>query len=177
MLKLYRRHKKSCGHTATSYTRCRCPIWVQGSLHGRWMRESLDLSNWEDASKKIREWESGVKPPEEMPVKGAVQKFLDDAEARHLSEATLGKLRCLLEKQLIPFCERKRISTMRQITFSDVIEFRKTWTDKAVSQTPNDHALQMEVFSTVPLLIVDDLGMRRLPATAAEDLLEIVMRR
>jgi DNA replication protein DnaC len=36
---------------------------------------------------------------------------------------------------------------------------------------------QMEVFATVPLLIVDDLGMRKLPATAAEDLLEIVMRR
>src|SRR5216117_1442349 len=36
---------------------------------------------------------------------------------------------------------------------------------------------QMELFSTVPLLIVDDLGMRKLPATAAEDLLEIVMRR
>ena len=29
----------------------------------------------------------------------------------------------------------------------------------------------------VPLLIIDDLGMRKLPATAAEDLLEIVMRR
>ncbi|HEX8810532.1 MAG TPA: IS21-like element helper ATPase IstB [Terracidiphilus sp.] len=29
----------------------------------------------------------------------------------------------------------------------------------------------------VPLLIVDDLGMRKLPLTAAEDLLEIVMRR
>jgi DNA replication protein DnaC len=36
---------------------------------------------------------------------------------------------------------------------------------------------QMERFSTVPLLIIDDLGMRKLPATAAEDLLEIVMRR
>jgi DNA replication protein DnaC len=36
---------------------------------------------------------------------------------------------------------------------------------------------QMELFSTVPLLILDDLGMRKLPATAAEDLLEIVMRR
>src|SRR5437867_971570 len=36
---------------------------------------------------------------------------------------------------------------------------------------------QMELFSTIPLLIVDDLGMRKLPATAAEDLLEIVMRR
>ena len=31
--------------------------------------------------------------------------------------------------------------------------------------------------STVPLLILDDFGMRKLPHTAAEDLLEIVMRR
>jgi DNA replication protein DnaC len=31
--------------------------------------------------------------------------------------------------------------------------------------------------ATVPLLIIDDLGMRKLPATAAEDLLELVMRR
>jgi DNA replication protein DnaC len=35
----------------------------------------------------------------------------------------------------------------------------------------------MEELATVPLLIVDDLGMRRLPHTAAEDLLELVMRR
>jgi DNA replication protein DnaC len=35
----------------------------------------------------------------------------------------------------------------------------------------------MELLATVPLLIVDDLGMRKLPSTAAEDLLEIVMRR
>jgi len=31
--------------------------------------------------------------------------------------------------------------------------------------------------TAVPLLLIDDLGMRRLPQTAAEDLLEIVMRR
>src|SRR5687768_18439744 len=31
--------------------------------------------------------------------------------------------------------------------------------------------------AAVPLLIVDDLGMRKLPHTAAEDLLEIIMRR
>ena len=35
----------------------------------------------------------------------------------------------------------------------------------------------MELLATVPLLIIDDLGMRKLPAFAAEDLLEIVMRR
>jgi DNA replication protein DnaC len=31
--------------------------------------------------------------------------------------------------------------------------------------------------ANVPLLIIDDLGMRKLPATAAEDLLELVMKR
>ena len=35
----------------------------------------------------------------------------------------------------------------------------------------------MESVSTVPLLIIDDFGMRKLPLTAAEDLLEIIMRR
>src|SRR6185436_2264115 len=35
----------------------------------------------------------------------------------------------------------------------------------------------MERISTVPLLIIDDLGMRKLPSTAAEELLEIIMRR
>jgi len=35
----------------------------------------------------------------------------------------------------------------------------------------------MEDLATVPLLIVDDLGMRKLPPTASEDLLELVMRR
>jgi DNA replication protein DnaC len=37
--------------------------------------------------------------------------------------------------------------------------------------------LYMERVSTVPLLIIDDFGMRKLPASAGEDLLEIVMRR
>jgi DNA replication protein DnaC len=31
--------------------------------------------------------------------------------------------------------------------------------------------------ASVPLLIIDDLGMRKLPHTAAEDLLEVIMRR
>jgi DNA replication protein DnaC len=35
----------------------------------------------------------------------------------------------------------------------------------------------MESVSTVALLIIDDFGMRKLPQSAAEDLLEIVMRR
>ncbi|MBZ5522728.1 MAG: IS21-like element helper ATPase IstB [Acidobacteriia bacterium] len=36
---------------------------------------------------------------------------------------------------------------------------------------------RMEFLASVPVLILDDLGMRKLSLTAAEDLLEIVMRR
>jgi tetratricopeptide (TPR) repeat protein len=35
----------------------------------------------------------------------------------------------------------------------------------------------MDLLTAVPLLIIDDLGMRKLPLTAAEELLEIIMRR
>ena len=35
----------------------------------------------------------------------------------------------------------------------------------------------MAELATIPLLIIDDLGMRKLPTTAGEDLLELIMRR
>jgi DNA replication protein DnaC len=40
-----------------------------------------------------------------------------------------------------------------------------------------EHASAIANATEVQLLILDDLGMRKLPANAAEDLLEIVMRR
>jgi DNA replication protein DnaC len=58
--------------------------------------------------------------------------------------------------------------------------YRETHTlinDIAEAALDGNRKHQMELFSTVPLLVIDDLGMRKLPATAAEDLLEIVMRR
>ena len=39
------------------------------------------------------------------------------------------------------------------------------------------HKDYMAAIATVPLLIVDDFGVRKLPHTAAEDVLEIVMGR
>lgn len=47
----------------------------------------------------------------------------------------------------------------------------------AEAQLAGERKLYIERVASVPLLIIDDLGMRKLPATAAEDLLEIVMRR
>lgn len=56
-------------------------------------------------------------------------------------------------------------------------EAHKLLEDLAEATLDGTRKEQMELFSSVPLLIIDDLGMRKLPATAAEDLLEIVMRR
>jgi DNA replication protein DnaC len=47
----------------------------------------------------------------------------------------------------------------------------------AESAVSGDRKALIERLATAPLLIIDDLGMRKLPATAAEDLLELVMRR
>lgn len=46
--------------------------------------------------------------------------------------------------------------------------------DATISGTRKEYLADL---ASVPLLIVDDLGMRKLPHTAAEDLLELVMRR
>jgi len=46
--------------------------------------------------------------------------------------------------------------------------------DASIDGTRADY---VALLTTVPLLIVDDFGMRKLPATAAEDLLEVIMRR
>lgn len=47
----------------------------------------------------------------------------------------------------------------------------------ADAQLAGTRKAALALLTTVPLLIIDDLGMRKLPHTAAEDLLEIIMRR
>lgn len=58
--------------------------------------------------------------------------------------------------------------------------YRETHTlldDQAEATLDGTRKEFMEFMVTVPLLILDDLGMRKLPLTAAEELLEIIMRR
>jgi hypothetical protein len=49
--------------------------------------------------------------------------------------------------------------------------------DLLLAGATNERSAAIAAYSEIPLLIIDDLGMRKLPASAAEDLLEIVMRR
>jgi len=49
--------------------------------------------------------------------------------------------------------------------------------DLLLAAATGERADAIAAYVEIPLLIIDDLGMRKLPAAAAEDLLEIVMRR
>ena len=56
-------------------------------------------------------------------------------------------------------------------------ETHKLLNDLAEATIDGTRKEHMDLLATVPLLIIDDLGMRKLPVTVAEELLEIMMRR
>jgi hypothetical protein len=55
MLSLYRRHLKSCAHRdeGREYRRCRCPVWVDGTVGNQEILKSLGLRDWQKAQEKI----------------------------------------------------------------------------------------------------------------------------
>src|SRR5882672_6528043 len=99
MLTIYRRHQKGCRHRSQGrkHRHCQCVIWVDGTLAGVEIRESLKMRDWQRAQEKIREWEANGRHPIEeaapMTVKEACDKFIADAEARGLRATTLYKYR------------------------------------------------------------------------------------
>jgi DNA replication protein DnaC len=61
-----------------------------------------------------------------------------------------------------------------KVRYREAFKLLEELADATLDGTRKDYLAEM---TTVPLLIIDDLGMRKLPLTAAEDLLEIIMRR
>src|SRR5262245_15171023 len=59
-LTLYRRHARKCPHRAKGrrWTRCNCGIWVQGSLGGQWIKDSLNTRDWSAAAGIVHGWEA-----------------------------------------------------------------------------------------------------------------------
>lgn len=112
-----------------AHKKCQCPIWAQGTLHGKWMKKSLDLRNWEAAQKLVREWEAGTTQAETMRVEEACDSFTRDCEARKLSAATIGKYKLLTEELKREFTSR----TVGSIEIQDLREFRERWEMSPVS--------------------------------------------
>lgn len=128
MLRLYRRHRVSCGKTSERYRRCSCPIYVEGSLASEHVRQALDVTSWEAATELVAGWNKsgqiGVIRPEIPTINEAVAKQIADAEARNLKSESLKKIRDVIERRLVGYCERKGYRLLRQLDVDAVREFR-----------------------------------------------------
>lgn len=137
MLRIYRRHLKSCSHTSRSYLRCSCPIWVQGTLSGETIRRALDVTTIEAASKLVVQWQAagtiGAHKVEPTTIETAVLKYLDDARARHLAEATITKLTTIFEKQFLKFAKDHGYRFLKDLTPDRLTAWRSTWKDEALA--------------------------------------------
>jgi integrase/recombinase XerD len=133
MLTIYRRHRKNCKQRARGrrHRHCQCPIWVDGTLGGKDLRESLKVRDWQRAQDLIREWEAEnrrtVQQEHQVKIKDAHTKFIADAEARKLNDATLNKYR-LLFRQLDGFAETNKLQFLKQLDLDALATFRATWT-------------------------------------------------
>jgi integrase/recombinase XerD len=150
-LTIYRRHLRTCKHDRKPRRdawsqKCSCPIWVQGSLGGEYLRRSLDLVSWEAAQDRVRGWEAsgevGVVKSTIPSISEAVDRFFQDAKARGLAEATIGKLTVLLRKQLLHWCRSKGYVSLKQLTVDQLTQFRATWPDSPISKYKKQERLK-----------------------------------
>lgn len=132
MLNLYRRYQPPCRYRSRRYRTCNCPIWVQGSLRGEYIRRGLNLRSWSAATDLVRDWEATgeigvVKKPDIPTIAEAVDLFLQDARAQQLSPETIRKYQNLLSKRLVGWCEAKGYRYLKQLGVEQMRQFRATW--------------------------------------------------
>jgi hypothetical protein len=108
---------------------CQCPIWVQGTLHGKWLKKSLDLRNWGAAQELVRDCDGGHAKTEDTKAALACEVFLKVCEARNLSEASLDKYTLLTKELKEAFGTR----VVGPISLPDLQESRESWKMAPVS--------------------------------------------
>jgi integrase/recombinase XerD len=134
MLTIYRRHRRSCKHRAKGrkHRHCQCPIWVDGYLSGGEIRESLKVRDWQRAQELIREWEiedhRSQHVDTRVTIADAQKKYIADAEARKLNQATVYKYR-LLFRHLTTFAQAFKLQFMDQLDLDTLATFRASWTE------------------------------------------------
>ena len=127
----------------TTRRRCRCWKWILGTVPGRLgsMRASAKTRTWEQAESLARKYEIAdvggdkVKGARSLPtLKGPVNGYLADAEARDLAPVTIQKLQDIFKKQLLAFAEQQWIVFLRDVNVRNMTEWRSTWSDKTLAR-------------------------------------------
>ena len=122
MLNLWRRHTPKCPHRkkGRAHIKCKCPIWVDGELHGERFRQSTGTRDWRWAIKKLAAWEAAA--PEDMkPLSEAVDSFL--AHCHHLTPDTFRNYRNVLQ-YLQDFCTEHGLYRLVDLTVESLDRYR-----------------------------------------------------
>ena len=149
MLTLYRRHLKRCSKTDDRYwKRCSCPMWVEGTVNGSYIRRSLQTASWERAQNLAREIESADNPKavpakkeDPVSIKQAVDEYLADARARELAESTLSKLETIFRRQFLAWTKAEGYTLLRELDLRAVQAFRATWRDGGLAKKKKQERL------------------------------------
>jgi integrase/recombinase XerD len=120
MLTLYRRHTKDCASTDRYYKRCKCPMWAEGTVEGKYLRSSLKTRSWERAEELKREMERGVSV--QLDLSEAIDRFMANLRALHRSPDTITKNDRLLQNLEIALKGK-----LSRITLDDLRTFRESW--------------------------------------------------
>lgn len=144
MFKLYRRHRVECPHRSENYRRCTCPIYFKGTLNRVYYKQGLDLTNWEDASKRVAGWVAAGKVGGEKvdkTIAAAKEDFLADAKSRGLADATYGKYELLLGR-LRDYCLEQNDHLLTSVTLDTLSKFRATWPGAALTRAKTQERLK-----------------------------------
>jgi integrase/recombinase XerD len=133
MLTIWRRHNPAkCKFTARTEQKCRCVIWMTGTLpSGEKVRESTRLRDWTRAEtiSRQREVQGKFKQSARVTLKEWKTSYLQDAESpsgRNLNAETLRKYK-LLFKQLDEFATDNGLRFVNQLDLETLTAFRSTW--------------------------------------------------
>lgn len=126
MLNLYRRHLRKCPHRTKgqNYTKCSCPIWVDGEMDGKRCRKSVGLRDWARAVKRAEKWEA--KPATVGAATGlhaSFDSYIGDCCARNLKQSTITSYEKTLE-HLEAFCRARGVLHVDHLDLGLLTDFR-----------------------------------------------------
>jgi integrase/recombinase XerD len=160
-LNLYRRHGSHCPggralHHRTyegdefrrGWKKCSCPIYVSGTLAGRFKRKNTDCTSWSDAKEVAAQWECAgswddnqkqsdptparnepldpTAPPPRITINDATSAYLTVCEGAGIAPATLRKHRTFV-KQLRSFANSRGYVMLEQFTSTDIDVLYANW--------------------------------------------------
>jgi site-specific recombinase XerD len=122
----YRRHTATCPHRdkGKAYTSCRCPVWCDGTVDGRRVRESLNAKDWARGLRKLATLQAQAERGELEPKKrisDAVVAFFDSKS--DLRPGTLRNVRRALA-HFGAWCGRRGYSTLEAVPIDGVDAYR-----------------------------------------------------